>query len=122
MMSMSKNMEQCFVIFFQKNMRNCFDEIFTVEFYINIMERTTRETDWVHILDKFWMNKEKFTRAGFEPATSGFTCRRSELTSPIWRAPYFVNIFVRGAPVRSHEEKSYPFMVHPLTACSQVVS
>ena len=26
---------------------------------------------------KFWMNKEKFTRAGFEPATSGLTCRSS---------------------------------------------
>ena len=26
--------------------------------------------------DKFWMNKEKLTRAGFEPATSGLTCRR----------------------------------------------
>ena len=26
---------------------------------------------------KFWMNKEKLTRAGFEPATSGLTCRRS---------------------------------------------
>ena len=25
--------------------------------------------------DKFWMNKEKFTRAGFERATSGLTCR-----------------------------------------------
>ena len=25
--------------------------------------------------DKFWMNKYKFTRAGFEPATSGLTCR-----------------------------------------------
>ena len=25
---------------------------------------------WVHILDTFWMNKEKFTRAGFEAATS----------------------------------------------------
>ena len=24
-----------------------------------------KETDWVHILDKFWMNKEKLTRAGF---------------------------------------------------------
>ena len=30
-----------------------------------------------YILDKFWINKEKFTRAGFEPATSGLTCRRS---------------------------------------------
>ena len=29
------------------------------------------------IWDKFWMNKEKFTRAGFESATSGLTCRRS---------------------------------------------
>ena len=28
-------------------------------------------------LDKFWMNKEKLTRGGFEPATSGLTCRRS---------------------------------------------
>ena len=25
----------------------------------------------------FWMNKEKFTRAGFEPATSVLTCQRS---------------------------------------------
>ena len=25
----------------------------------------------------FWMNKEKFTRTGFEPATSGLTCRCS---------------------------------------------
>ena len=30
-----------------------------------------------HNIDKFWMNKDKFTRAGFEPATSGLTCRRS---------------------------------------------
>ena len=29
------------------------------------------------ILDKFWMNKEKLTRAGFEPATSRLTCRCS---------------------------------------------
>ena len=28
-------------------------------------------------LGKFWMNKEKFTRAGFEPATSGLTCWRT---------------------------------------------
>ena len=27
--------------------------------------------------DKFWMNKEKFTRAGFEPATWELTCWRS---------------------------------------------
>ena len=25
----------------------------------------------------FWMNNEKFTTAGFEPATSGLKCRRS---------------------------------------------
>ena len=31
------------------------------------------------------MNKETFTRAGFEPATSGLTCRHvpTEITSPI---------------------------------------
>ena len=28
-------------------------------------------------LDTFLMKREKFTRAGFEPATSGLTCRRS---------------------------------------------
>ena len=28
-------------------------------------------------LDQFLMNKEKLTRAGFEPATSGLTCRHS---------------------------------------------
>ena len=38
-------------------------------------------------LDKFGMNKEKFTRAGFEPATS---------LALYWWSPYFVNIFVRG--------------------------
>ena len=37
-------------------------------------------------LIKFWMNKDNFDRAGFEPATYGLTCR----------SPYFVNIFVRG--------------------------
>ena len=26
-----------------------------------------------YILDKFWLNKEKFIRAGFEPVTSGLT-------------------------------------------------
>ena len=30
-----------------------------------------------YILDKCWMNKETFTRAGLEPATSGLTCRCS---------------------------------------------
>ena len=30
-----------------------------------------------YILDTFWKNKEEFTRAGFEPATSRLTCRRS---------------------------------------------
>ena len=30
-----------------------------------------------YILDKFWMNKDKFTRVGLERATSGLTCRRS---------------------------------------------
>ena len=28
-------------------------------------------------LEKFWMDKAKFTRAGLEPATSGLMCRRS---------------------------------------------
>ena len=37
--------------------------------YVVSRHETTRETDWVHILDKFWMNKENITRAGFEPAT-----------------------------------------------------
>ena len=57
-------------------------------------------------LDQFWMNKEKFTGAGFEPATSGLTCRRSTNWANlpyIGGLPYFVNIFVRGARVRSHE-------------------
>ena len=27
--------------------------------------------------NKCWINKEKFTRAGFEPETSGLTCRHS---------------------------------------------
>ena len=52
-----------------------------------------------YTLDKVWMNKDKFTRAGFELATSGLTCQRStKLSYPAryWRSPYFVNIFVRG--------------------------
>ena len=59
-----------------------------------------------YILDKFWMNKEKLTRAGLEPATSGLSCRRlyqlSYLALHGW-SPYIVIIFVRGVPVRSHE-------------------
>ena len=40
--------------------------------------KTTRETDWVHFLDKFGWNKEKnWLEAGPEPATSGLTCRGS---------------------------------------------
>ena len=45
------------------------------------------------------MNKEKFTRAGLEPATSGLTCLGLYQLSYLalhWRSPYFVNIFVRG--------------------------
>ena len=61
-----------------------------------------------------WMNKEKLTRAGLEPATSGLTCRGSTnwvILALHWRSPYFVNIFVRvrGAPVRSHETIYCPF-------------
>ena len=29
------------------------------------------------IMIKFWMNKDKLTRVGLEPATSGLTCRCS---------------------------------------------
>ena len=32
---------------------------------------------YLTVLDKLWVNKEKLTRAGFELATSGLTCRRS---------------------------------------------
>ena len=45
------------------------------------------------------MNKDKFTRAGLEPATSGLDVPGLYLLSCLalhWRSPYFVNIFVRG--------------------------
>ena len=41
-------------------------------------------------IDLFWMSKEKLTRAGFEPATSALTWRRSTngaITSPIGSLP-----------------------------------
>ena len=40
-------------------------------------DSTRQEHDvWNHF-GTFWINKVKFTRAGFEPATSGLTCRCS---------------------------------------------
>ena len=39
-------------------------------------------------LDNFWMNKEKFTRVGFEPATSGLKVP-TELSSPILAVSLF---------------------------------
>ena len=46
--------------------------------------------------DEVWMNKEKFTRAGFEPATSGLTC-------PILAVSLFCQYLCSGVPDRSHE-------------------
>ena len=58
----------------------------------------------------FWMNKEKLTRAGFEPATcSGLTCRRStNWANYIGGLPILsISLFGGGgAPVRSHETKT----------------
>ena len=53
------------------------------------------------------MNKEKFTRAGFEPAIRDRRLDVPGLYQPsylalYWRSPYFVNIFVWGVPVRNH--------------------
>ena len=46
---------------------------------------TNHKGNWLGtFLDKFWINKDKFTRVGYEPATSGLTRRiPTELTSPI---------------------------------------
>ena len=52
------------------------------------------------------MNKEKFTRAGFEPVTSGLTCRRFLAVS------LFCQYLCSGAPVRSHE--TIYIMYYPL--------
>ena len=59
------------------------------------------------------MNKEKFTIAGFEPATSGLTSRRMtyqlSLLALYWRSPYFVNIFVRGGGGGRQSEVMKPY-------------
>ena len=41
-------------------------------------------------------NKDKFTRAGFEPMTSRLTCQRFtyRATALCWQSPYFVNISI----------------------------
>ena len=44
---------------------------------INICNEPQGKLTGYIFLDKFWMNKDKFTKAGFEPATSGLTCRCS---------------------------------------------
>ena len=54
-----------------------------------------------------WMNKEKLTRVGFEPATSGLTYQLSELAL-YWVSPYFVNIFVRGGTILPFSQGSCP--------------
>ena len=52
--------------------------------------------------DKFWVNKDKFTQAGFELSDWRAGALATELTIALyWWSPYFVNIFVRGAPIRS---------------------
>ena len=45
----------------------------------------------IKFVDKFWMNKDKFTRVGFEPATSGWRAGAlpTELTSPILAVSLF---------------------------------
>ena len=42
------------------------------------------------------MNKEKFTRAGLEPAIDVPGLYQLSYLALHWRSPYFVNIFVRG--------------------------
>ena len=45
----------------------------------------------------FWMNKEQFTRAGLEPATSGLTCRYStNWNSPILAVSVFCQYLCSG--------------------------
>ena len=47
--------------------------------------------------DKFWINKDKFTQAGFELSDWRAGALATELTIALyWWSPYFVNIFVRG--------------------------
>ena len=51
------------------------------------------------------MNKEKLTRAGLEPATSGdvpVLYQLHELTSPTLAVSLFCQYLCSGAPVRSH--------------------
>ena len=47
-------------------------------FFHDFVLSCNKPQGWLGIfLDKFWTNKENLTRVGFEPATSGLTCRRS---------------------------------------------
>ena len=50
-------------------------------------------------LNNLVSNKNKFTRAGFEPTISDLTCRRSTnwaILSPLLKSPYFVKITALG--------------------------
>ena len=54
--------------------------------------------DCVKMTIDFGLNNDNFT----ELTTSGLTCQHSTDWAICWGSPYFVNIFVRGLPVRSH--------------------
>ena len=69
---------------------SCFLLIFFLLLWIINCHVMNHKGNWLGTcLDTFWMNKETFTRAGFEPATSGPGAPPTELTSPILTVSLF---------------------------------
>ena len=75
--------------------------------YLSCNEPQGKLTAWVHFLINFGWTKKNLLEQdlNLRPPDWRAGALPTELTCPIlyWRSPYFVNIFVRGAPVRSHE-------------------